>query len=139
MYLQELQMKGFRDPHFKRYHSLIHAHVKGMSPTNNIIAPITRFLLKWETDRKIGNSQRRFKENAFQVLHVSISHTLPGDGKWRCSNAWYIKVFSNKPSLTCKEIEHNSICTSASFQTPMHLYYSILLLTLGETSSTTHL
>ena len=34
MYLQDLQMKGFRDPHFKgRYHSLIHAHVKGMFPT----------------------------------------------------------------------------------------------------------
>ena len=34
MYLQDPRMKGFRDPHFKdRYHSLIHAHVKGMFPT----------------------------------------------------------------------------------------------------------
>ena len=41
-------------------------------PQNNIIAPITRFSLKWETHRKNRNSQRSFKENAFQVL--SISH-----------------------------------------------------------------
>lgn len=34
MYLQDPRMKGFRDPQFKdRYHSLIHAHVKGMFPT----------------------------------------------------------------------------------------------------------
>ena len=31
---------------------IVHAHVKGMFPTKQYIALITRFLLKWETDRK---------------------------------------------------------------------------------------
>lgn len=64
---------------------------------------------------------------------------IPGNSKWRCSNTWYVKVFCNEPSFTCKEIENNGICSSASFQAPVHPYDSVLLLPLRETSSTTHL
>ena len=41
--------------------------LKECFPQNNTIAPITRFLLKWETDRQKRNSQMSINENAFQV------------------------------------------------------------------------
>ena len=73
------------------------------------------------------------------MFRLFFNHYLPGDSKWRCCNTWYIKVLSNKPTLTSKEVKNNGICPSASSQASMHLYNSILLLTLRETSPTAYL